>query len=264
MDILIFGGQSNMQGQTEALSETEVAEGAFEYRFLSDALVPLRNPVGEDIRNDGTAGIASTEATVLSDWLREHALGASWCGHTNMVPAFCRAYRRETGASVAAVHAAKGSTVIAEWLPGTAGYAVLTKKALAAIRKVRSFTQVGHIYFVWLQGESDAILSSGKEEYKEKLIRLASALKQDIGVERFGVIRVGKFVKDARDQTIMDAQSEACATNPDFLMLTDIAAKLYDMPQYMNPFVGGHYSAAGLEYLGETAGTALGKFAAKQ
>ena len=32
-DILIFGGQSNMQGQTEILSEAEVVPNAYEYRF---------------------------------------------------------------------------------------------------------------------------------------------------------------------------------------------------------------------------------------
>lgn len=31
MDILIFGGQSNMQGQTEVLSEDVVVSGAYEY-----------------------------------------------------------------------------------------------------------------------------------------------------------------------------------------------------------------------------------------
>ena len=51
-DIIIFGGQSNVEGQTEVLSECEVVEGAFEYKFIGDSLVPLKNPVGEDIRYD--------------------------------------------------------------------------------------------------------------------------------------------------------------------------------------------------------------------
>ena len=38
MDILIFGGQSNMQGQTESLPEpNEPVENALEYRFEADA-----------------------------------------------------------------------------------------------------------------------------------------------------------------------------------------------------------------------------------
>lgn len=129
MDIIIFGGQSNMQGQTECLSDTTVVANAFEYK-----------------------------------WLDLHALGAACYGYTNMVPKFCEAYlqnklkglqvsdgadmlpgaetdkmaakeagRAESGQSdqqVIAVHAAKGSTKIEEWLPGTEGYKFLIGKAL--------------------------------------------------------------------------------------------------------------------------------------
>ena len=55
-DVIIFGGQSNMQGQSERLSENVPVKSALEYRLLTDSLVPLSNPVGEDIRYDGTAG----------------------------------------------------------------------------------------------------------------------------------------------------------------------------------------------------------------
>ena len=48
-DIIIFGGQSNMQGQTDYLSECEQVQDAVEYRFLTDSFVPLKNPTGEDI-----------------------------------------------------------------------------------------------------------------------------------------------------------------------------------------------------------------------
>ena len=48
LDILIFGGQSNMQGQTEALPiPNEPVDGASEYRYLTDSLIPLQHPVGE-------------------------------------------------------------------------------------------------------------------------------------------------------------------------------------------------------------------------
>ena len=49
MDILIFGGQSNMQGQTEGLPENNApVQGALEYRVKTDELIPLQHPVGED------------------------------------------------------------------------------------------------------------------------------------------------------------------------------------------------------------------------
>ena len=107
-DILIFAGQSNMQGQSETRSEQEIVAGAYEYRFLSDMLASLKNPVGENIRSDGSEGTPSTQTTDLPEWLRENTLGAAWCGCTNMVPSFCRAYHKKTGQQIVAVHAAKG------------------------------------------------------------------------------------------------------------------------------------------------------------
>ena len=40
-DIIIFGGQSNMQGQTESLSEDEIVGNAYEYKYLSNSLALL-------------------------------------------------------------------------------------------------------------------------------------------------------------------------------------------------------------------------------
>ena len=258
VDILIFGGQSNMQGQSERLSENAVVPRAWEYRYLTDALIPLQNPVGENIRNDGTAGEAVTPNTDIAAWLSQHALGAACYGHTNLVPAFCRAYTEATGREVVAVHAAKGSTFVSQWLPGTDGYRMLLTKASAAMACARrDGYAMGGVYFAWLQGESDAIISTSRAEYKQHLGALADALRADLGLDRFGVIRVGRFVLDARDDEIMLAQDEICAEREDFLMLTDMAASLYEQPFAMNPTVSGHYSAAGLELLGKTAGAAL-------
>lgn len=266
MDVLIFGGQSNMQGQTEKLTGTEEIEGACEYRFVTDSFVPLKNPVGEDLRADGTGGPGSDESTDPESWLREFVLGASWCGNTNMVPSFCYAYIKATGRKVAAVHAAKGSTVIADWLPGTDGYKMVVKKTRAAVDKIRrDGGSIGSVYFMWLQGESDAIFSTLKEDYKSRMLELGEALRRDAGIDRFGVIRVGYFVNDERDVRIMEAQSETCAEHPElFLMLTEEAASMRDVPEMMNPYVGGHFSAAGQERLGTLAGTALGRFAVKR
>ena len=57
MDIIVFSGQSNMQGQTEGLptltSPLPVVDGALKYRYLTDLLEPLLHPVGEDIVING-------------------------------------------------------------------------------------------------------------------------------------------------------------------------------------------------------------------
>lgn len=275
MDIIIFGGQSNMQGQTECLSDMTPVQNAFEYKWLDDKLAELKNPIGENIRYDKTPGEFFVQGMNGKTWRDMHVLGAACYGHTNMVPKFCEAYLKgKAGAAqeikggctekniaqVIAVHAAKGSTMIEEWLPGTEGYKFLTGKALGAISHVKALgASVDHIYFVWLQGESDAIAGHSKDLYKARMLCLKNALKHDLGIEKFGVIRVGRFTNDDRDLEIINAQSEICKEDEDFLMLTEIATELNKQPLYMNPNVKGHYSALGLETLGTAAGAYLGE-----
>jgi len=242
-----------MQGQSECLSENGIVNDAYEYKWLTDALVPLQNPVGENITYSMDQGYDFTPKTSLTSWLAEHALGAACYGNTNLVPSFCRTYTEMSKRSVLAVHAAKGSTRISEWLPGTSIYRILTEKARGAIRKATP----ERIYFVWLQGESDAIASVTKDEYKAALRVLCDALKTDLGIDRFGIIRVGRFTNDDRDTEIISAQDEICREDEDFAMLTDIATELNEQSEYMNPHVKGHYSAKGLETLGSAAAKVL-------
>ena len=94
-DVIIFGGQSNMQGQTEKLTECEVKEGCFEYRFLTDTLIPLKNPVGEYITTEHTEGFPFTgdpvaEEDKFIEWKDGLCVGAACDGNTNLVPAFCQ------------------------------------------------------------------------------------------------------------------------------------------------------------------------------
>ena len=264
MDVIIFAGQSNMQGESECLSESESVNNAYEYKWLTNKIVPLQNPVGENVRYDGTPGYALTSGEGIPDWLKDHVLGASCYGNTNLVPSFCRAYVDQCENSVLAVHAAKGSSVIADWLPGTDGYRALIEKSAAAVKKAKREHIVQNVYVVWLQGESDAISGNSKIYYKEKLTELADGLKRDLNICKFAVIRVGRFTEDERDLQIIEAQDEICEENSAFLMLTKITTELNRDPEYMNPNVHGHYSAKGLEILGNVAGGALGKFRKNQ
>ncbi len=248
-----------MQGQTERLSDSSIVAHAFEYKWLKDALVPLQNPVGENITYDKKEGCAVTRETDAHTYLKEHVLGAACYGHTNMVPKFCESYIEQTKTDVVAVHAAKGSTVVGQWLPGTPGYDMVVEKSLGAIRKAQETGELGLIYFVWLQGESDACQKCPKEVYKEQLRKLGAGLKKDLGIEKFGVIRVGRFSNDEGDLEIMAAQDEVCEEEEDFVMLTRITTQLNEIQEYMSPEFAGHYSAKGLEKLGEVAGKALGE-----
>jgi len=255
MDVIIFSGQSNMEGQSECLSEKDIVNNAYEYKFLTDELVPLQNPVGENITYSLKQGDDVTLETNGPLWLKEHALGAACYGNTNLVPSFCKTYTGRTKRSVVAVHAAKGSTMISEWLPGTPNYDVLIRKARGAIQKVTP----ERIFFTWLQGESDAIAGVKKDDYKAALRTLCDGLKADLRIDLFGIIRVGRYTNDDRDLEIISAQDEICREDEDFAMLTDIATELNKQSEYMNPNLKGHYSAKGLELLGSSAAETLSK-----
>ena len=51
-------------------------------------------------------------------------------------------------------------------------------------------------------------------------IRNWEALCEELGIDKFGVIRVGRFAGDDRDQEIIDAQEAVCENGDDFLLLT--------------------------------------------
>ena len=253
-DILVFSGQSNMEGQTEKLLDSSVVKDAYEYKYSSDTLVPLRDPFGENLRFDGTLG-EDYEDSMGMTWHDKHVFGASAYGNTSLIPEFCRVYTKETGREVIAVGAAKGAAEIDYFMPGKPGYEMLVKKTKAAVEKTDSFS--GRIFLIWLQGESDAIAGKDTETYIKLIKELAHALETDIGLSRFGVIRVGRFTNDERDDAIIEAQSRVCNEDDLFLMLTDEATQMNEIPEYMNPEVGGHFSALGLTKLGRDAAKTL-------
>ena len=253
MDILIFGGQSNMQGQTEGLPcPNPIVEGAFEYRQTTDELLPLKHPVGENI---GT-GVDSL-------------LRAACEGGGNLVPAFCREYQKLTGRQVIAVHAARGNTTIAEWRKGTKRYDFAKTKINKAIEKAKSLYEVEHIYYIWLQGESDAILKRTANDYLQDLIAYKNHLKADFGIEKFGIIKVGYFAslapwvagtpeeKAKDDEAIMNAQECAAILDEDFVILTRICPELSRDSVYINPYAVGHYNNAAMEIIGKEAAKRL-------
>ena len=244
-----------MQGQSETLSEHDIVKDAYEYKWLTDELLPLKNPVGENITYSMDQGYEVTPETRIPLWLKEHVFGAACYGNTNLVPSFCRIYTDITKRQVLAVHAAKGSTRISEWLPGTPIYDVLIRKSRGAIQRVNP----ERIFFVWLQGESDAVASVMKNDYKAALHVLCDALKADLGIDLFGIIRVGRFTNDDRDLEIISAQDEICREDEYFVMLTDISIELNQKDEYMNPHIKGHYRAKGLELLGSVAAEYLCK-----
>lgn len=254
-DLIIFSGQSNMEGEAERMPEdNSPVEGALEYRYLEDRLVPLKHPAGENISNDGKVFIPRHR----DGWgtTQSCALLSAWRKRTNPAPFFCKGYVKASGRNVIAVHAAKGATTIDYWQRGELGYEMLCKKAKRAIE----MTNPEHIYFVWLQGESDAIAKKSKDEYKKQMITLYESLHKDLGVEKFGNILVGRFTMEDSDFEIINAQKEVCREHDGFLMLTEITEEIFYIDKYMNPEAFGHYSVDGHELIGLLAGKKLGDY----
>ena len=254
MDIIIFGGQSNMQGQTECVPENNApVKGALEYKFCTNELVALRHPVGEDLR------------------------GEKWCaaahlGHGGLVPAFCKEYILQTGREVIAIHAAKGNTVLGDWLHGTQYAYHARRKIENGIKKAKEKGEIEHIYYVWLQGESDAVIGTTKNEYIERITEYKNRLRLDCGIEKFCIIKVGYFCAVNKwyertlnshehgkkcDEVIMAAQQKLPSVDSDFVMLTDIAPRLSLLEDYQNLEALGHYNNEGYRLIGEAAGVAL-------
>lgn len=251
IDVLIFAGQSNMQGETEGLPEfNPTINNALEYRFLSDSLIPLKHPVGEDIKGDVLCGAKNS------------------CG--TLVPDFCDEYIKNAGKKVVAVHTARGATTICQWLKGTDRYSCMCKKISFAIQKAAEDYEIDKVYLIWLQGESDAIIGTTQKEYEEMITDFKNTVKCDLNIEKFCIIQIGYFCRIApwldfsrngqgvfRDEEIMSAQISVTEKDDDFIMLTDICKTISMDPQYINPFMGGHYNNKGMSLIGRIAGKQL-------
>ncbi len=243
-----------MQGQTEGLPKNnDTVIGAWEYLLKDNTLRPLSHPVGELIRQNG----------------QDLFLPAS-NGGGSLIPAFCRAYVQASKREVLAVHVAKGATTITEWQPETQRYQALIKKVLSAKKKVAENAEVGNIYFIWLQGESDAVHGTTENDYYERLTAIKDALKKNLGINIFGIIEVGYFASEAswnkngdlesrikNDQAIMQAQERIARDDNDCKILTRICTKISREKEYINPFESGHYNNKAMDLIGEKAALGL-------
>ena len=252
MDVIIFGGQSNMQGASYELpADNDPVEGAVEYKWIEKCVKPMCHPAGE------TFG--------------EYLLSAAKDGGS-ILPGFCKNYIKNTGRKIFAIPAACGNTTVGEWLRGTQRYHYAAQKIRDGIAHARSLGEIDHIFYVWLQGESDAVIGTSADEYIERIIGYKNCLKRDFNIEKFCIIKVGYFCAVNKwyancvasnefgkkcDEVIMSAQEKLPSIDPDFVMLTDAPTRLSLDDTYKNFEALGHFNNQGYEIIGKEAGDAL-------
>ena len=137
-------------------------------------------------------------------------------------------------------------------------------------KESKSIGTIGNIFYIWLQGESDALSYTSSEAYMQMLTAYKNNLKEDIGIHAFGIIEVGYFcctvswltdrtLTEARtcDEQIMQAQEQIVLEDTDFIMLTQICKTISLDPTYINPTADGHYNNKAMSIIATEAGTTL-------
>ncbi|MHB1485107.1 MAG: sialate O-acetylesterase [Saccharofermentanales bacterium] len=243
VDLFIFSGQSNMQGQTEPLKDGDFEETreAFKYKHPSGRIYqPVRHPSGENYENQ--------------------SLLAAHQNYGSLPPYFAKKYVK-LGMIPLVVHAAKGATAINEWLPETQRYHDFIDKingAASSIDKIDKEVNynINHKVMLWCQGESDGICGTAKNEYKLRFLQFWDAVKRDTPITTCYIIRITVFSDIEKDALIMAAQEELGREQPDIFMLTRVTGNFSEK----NGKLGGdsipgsaygHYTTAGLRELGE-------------
>lgn len=178
--VFLAAGQSNAVGKGDsARSAACAAHTAFEYKWTADALVPLKDPVGEAYKQ-----------------LQQAATGSVW-------PAFAAAWHQRTGDTVIIVPAARGGASCHQkarlgdmdtWDTTGALFDAAVSKTTAALKKSGGALQG----IIWLQGERDAnAINTGvlkPEEYHAALTGLVRRFRAALGGRvPFYIVQTGNY-----------------------------------------------------------------------
>ena len=242
-DLILFMGQSNMSGAGGNAAEApKLLKGAgYEYRAITkpEELCVLAEPFGEQEHKEG--------------FLDDRELiprGGS------LVTSFVNAYYRHTGERVVAVSASRGSAQISSF-NNYLVQDVIERLENAKRVMMQEKVNIRHIYMVWFQGETDAYVGTPKDQYIGGMQKLLHTL-QPYGVEKCFMIQIGNGMYDGvpfDTATMQGVQEELCNTDDNFVMVSDQAKNLSE-PPYMED--GIHFTQAGLNLLGDEAGTNAG------
>jgi hypothetical protein len=153
MDIYIFAGQSNMQGQAPLAGEPAPQHG--------DQLMMMYTPSGQ--------------------WMPAKDPTSAYPG-SGVGPALWATDRLASyypGRTIGIVNASKGGTALWEWSPNYASHSLYGNM----IRLAKEASQYGTVRgFFWYQGEDEGDTADDVHEYGPRMYVLFNAVRQDLGV----------------------------------------------------------------------------------
>lgn len=208
VDLIFFMGQSNMSGcgGDAALAPLVPEKNGYEYRSVSDPtrLYPITEPFG--INENRIGG------------LFEYPNGKKG----SIVSAFVNEYHDLTKRKVVAVSVSKGETSISDFLAADIMADVEQRFSYSKSYLSNNGYEIGHIYVVWLQGESDSLEGTNPEVYKTKLDDFFRPMFIE-GLEKVFIITPGRtydYKNIYRD--IVNAQQQVCKESGYYALATTI------------------------------------------
>ncbi len=250
VDVILFSGQSNMDGFNASASDAPVdIKSGTAYQY---------NPTAGTITNLNEGPLYYKELT-NPNITRPNTVGP--------VLTWCKTYYEKTGRPVVAVNGAYGGTPLWKFLPdsGLNFYDTLKSNLNAAIAAVNadSSKQLGNVYLAWCQGESD-IDDTGK--YVSRFDTLFNALKTDCGVSKAFVMNIGfqckvnsaRAAEYGKNKNLQQVQRNMCALNDDYVMVCDLL-KYFNGYEYRDN-LGYHFKQYCYNIFGEEAGTKMAEY----
>ena len=181
--LFVVAGQSNAMGKGDSnLSIMPNEHTAFEYRFKTNELIELKDPVGSyELR------------------FQPASTGSAW-------PAFAKQYNSQTGSKVIIVQAARNGSSChykaelensGTW--DRSGRMPLFDSSITKIKAAIKKTGTPLRGIIWIQGERDANAINANElkpaEYKEALVNLISGFRKKLRkIVEIYVVETGNYI----------------------------------------------------------------------
>jgi hypothetical protein len=243
--LFLIAGQSNAVGQGDSLHSVRCQkQTAFEYKSVSDSIVHLADPVGEDTHHFQAAKTGS------------------------IAPAFTKTYNASTGSKVIIVSSARGGSSchakaelknLGTW--AVEGALLLFPEAARKIRKAINKVQVPLSGVIWLQGERDANAINSKhiaeQEYKDSLADLIKRFRQNFGDRLpFYIVETGFYDHHPREgfDAVRKVQLQITNELPLVYLVYDETGDFRER-NWMKDEI--HYNQDGLNHIGEVVAKAI-------